>query len=80
MKKYILQYGDENPKKIMIAQICLREDGSKIELNGEYTIGMVSAVAAFQKRNGLEVTGKIDRKTWWKLRRKVSTFRLMFGR
>ena len=80
MRKCILQYGDVNPKKIMTAQVCLRQAGSNLELNGEYTIGMVSAVRNFQKKNGLPITGKIDRKTWRKLKKNVSIIRMIFSR
>ena len=37
--------------------------GSTIKVTGEFTIGMLSAVKAFQKKKGLPVTGKIDEKT-----------------
>ena len=57
--------------KIVEAQKYLKKAGSNIEPTGVYTIGMVSAVRAFQKRNGLKVTGIIDKKTFEKL----STFK-----
>lgn len=67
MIKFMLKYGDEN-KEVMEAQKLLKAAGSTIALNGKYTIGMVSAVKAFQKKNGLNVTGKIDTKTMNKLK------------
>lgn len=41
--------------------------GSTIKPVKAYTIGMFSAVKAFQKKNGLAVTGIVDKKTWDKL-------------
>ena len=67
MIKFMLKYGDEN-KDVMEAQKLLKATGSKIQLSGKFTIGMVSAVKAFQKKNGLAVTGKIDSKTMNKLK------------
>lgn len=49
------------------AQELLRKAGSSIKVNGIFTIGMYSAVKAFQKKHGLKVTGKIDSFTWDKL-------------
>ena len=48
-------------------QKLLKLAGSSIKVTGEFTIGMVSAVKAFQKKNKLEPTGKIDAKTFLKL-------------
>lgn len=67
MIKFMLKYGDEN-KDVMEAQKLLKAAGSTIKLSGKYTIGMVSAVKAFQKKAGLAVTGKIDSKTMTKLK------------
>lgn len=67
MLKFMLKYGDEN-KYVLEAQKLLKAVGSTITLNGKYTIGMISAVKAFQKKNGLAVTGKIDSKTMTKLK------------
>jgi len=67
MLKFMLKYGDEN-KDVLEAQKLLKAAGSTITPNGKYTIGMVSAVKAFQKKNGLAVTGKIDSKTMTKLK------------
>lgn len=79
-KHYVLQYGSTNTKQILRAQVYLKESGSNLEVNGEYTIGMVSAVRSFQKKNGLEPTGKIDRKTWRLLRKELSFWRMFMGR
>lgn len=67
MLKFMLKYGDEN-KDVLEAQKLLKLTGSTIKPNGKYTIGMLSAVKAFQKKNGLAVTGKIDTKTMNKLK------------
>ena len=45
----------------------LKLAGSTIRVDGIFDIGMVSAVRAFQKKNGLPVTGEIDAKTFKKL-------------
>ena len=52
---------------VLTAQGMLAKTGSKIKESGIYSIGMVTAVKTFQKKNGLAVTGKIDQKTWDKL-------------
>lgn len=67
MTKFMLKYGDEN-KEVLEAQKLLQIVGSKVRVNGKFSIGMISAVRAFQKKNGLEITGKIDSKTMTKLR------------
>lgn len=65
-KKKALQYGDEGTL-VKKYQTILAKTGSKIKPNGKFTIGMVSAVRAFQKKNGLAVTGILDAKTMAKL-------------
>ena len=67
MVKFMLKYGDKN-EDVLEAQKLLKAAGSTITPNGKYTIGMISAVKAFQKKNGLAVTGKIDSKTMTKLK------------
>lgn len=65
-----LKYGMKGTE-IKECQKLLKKAGSAVKVNGEFTIGMVSAVRAFQKKNGLEVTGIIDSKTFKKLSAKV---------
>lgn len=67
MARKVICYGAEG-LEVTEMQKLLREAGSKIVVNGKYTIGMVSAVKSFQKKNGLEVTGQIDSKTAIKLK------------
>lgn len=50
----------EIQKKLVLA-------GSTIKPVKTYTLGMFSAVKAFQKKNNLAVTGVVDKKTWDKL-------------
>ena len=61
-----MELGDKgtNVKK---AQEMLHKVGSTIKVTGEFTIGMMSAIRSFQKKNGLATTGKMDKKTWDKL-------------
>lgn len=61
-----LKYGMEG-KMVADAQKALQKAGSTIKINGKYTIGMISAVKAFQKKNKMKVTGQIDAKTMSKL-------------
>lgn len=49
------------------AQELLKKAGSTIKVTGVFSIGMYAAVKAFQKKNGLKVTGIIDSVTWKKL-------------
>ena len=58
--------GDKGPA-VKECQQLLRKAGSSIKATGEFTIGMLSAVKSFQKKNKLEATGKIDAKTFLKL-------------
>lgn len=60
-------YGAEGPEIIELQQM-LQACGSTIKVNGKFTIGMKSAVKAFQKKNGLPVTGIIDSKTLAKMK------------
>lgn len=63
MKKTVfMKYGDFGTE-VSKFQKLLQAAGSKIKVNGQYTIGMVTAVKTFQKRNKLPVTGEIDAKT-----------------
>lgn len=62
----VMKYGAEG-KEVAEMQKALQKAGSTIKVNGKYTIGMTSAVKAFQKRNKLQVTGTIDAKTKAKL-------------
>ena len=64
--RFTLEYGDGGPV-VKDAQVMLAKCGSTIKPNGVFTIGMVSAVKAFQRKNGLKVTGKVDSATWKKL-------------
>lgn len=61
--KFVKMAYGEAGGRVTKAQKLLVKAGSKIKINGVYTIGMVSAVKAFQKRNKLPVTGVIDAKT-----------------
>ena len=61
-----LKLNSEGPK-VKEAQQLLRKAGSTIKVTGFFSIGMYAAVKAFQKRNGLKVTGEIDSATWKKL-------------
>lgn len=65
-KTVVLELGSTG-KEVEVCQKLLQAAGSKIKVTGEYGIGMTSAVRSFQKKNGLEVTGKIDAKTMKKL-------------
>lgn len=61
-----LEYGDFGTQ-VEEAQAMLQKAGSKIKINGIFSIGMKSAVKAFQRKNGLAVTGIINATTWKKL-------------
>ena len=61
-----IKMGDKG-KAVSDAQKLLKKFGSTIKVTGEFTIGMLSAVKAFQKKNKLPVTGVIDKKTLDKL-------------
>lgn len=54
-------------KAVSDIQKLLQKAGSTIKVNGEFGIGMLSAVKAFQRKNGLKVTGAVDKKTLDKL-------------
>ena len=50
--------------KVKEASILLAKHGSSLKPTEEFTIAMRSAVKAFQKKQGLEQTGIINKKTW----------------
>ena len=55
---------------LWLIQKLLQKAGSKIQINGKFTIGMRTAVESFQRKNKLRVTGIIDARTWEKLNAK----------
>lgn len=57
-----IKYGMEG-REIENCQKLLQKLGSKITVNGKFTVGMISAVRAFQKKHDLKVTGEIDVET-----------------
>ena len=61
--KFIKMVYGEKSARITKAQKLLAKAGSSIKPSGVFTIGMVSAVKAFQKKHKLPVTGVIDAKT-----------------
>ena len=58
-------------KEITKALRWLRMLGSSVKVTGEWTIGMASAVACFQKKNKLTPTGELDSVTWVTLKRSI---------
>jgi len=56
------KYGDES-LEVLKYQKLLAKTGSKIKLNGRFTIGMTTAIKSFQKKNKLKATGVIDIRT-----------------
>lgn len=72
-----MKYRDRG-RKVRIAQMCLQKAGSNIEVNGYYSIGMISAVSKYQKDHNIEPTGKIDKKTWKVLRKEIPWFIRIF--
>lgn len=65
--KFVKMTYGEAGARIIKAQKLLAKAGSSIKPNGVYSIGMVTAVKAFQKKHKLPVTGVIDAKTMNKL-------------
>ena len=61
-----LKINDKGPQ-VKEAQELLKKAGSTIKATGFFSIGMYSAVKAFQKKNGLKQTGIIDSFTWKRL-------------
>lgn len=67
--KYFLKKGNSvslSPYNLS-AQKQLKKLGYSKSLSGKFTTSMKKAVKAFQKKNGLNVTGCIDKTTWKKL-------------
>ena len=61
-----IKIGDKGIK-VKECQKQLQFAGSGLKADGVFGIGTLSAVRAFQKKNGLPVTGEIDSKTFKKL-------------
>ena len=57
---------DEGKEVLEISKL-LGKAGSSLKPTKTFNIGMLSAVKAYQKKNGLPVTGIVDKKTWEKL-------------
>lgn len=62
----LAKQGDEG-KVVLEYQKLLQKAGSKIQLNGKFTIGMATAIKCFQKKNKLLVNGYLDTRTAEKL-------------
>ena len=60
--RILLKMNDKGPK-VREAQELLKKAGSTIKVTGVFSIGMYSAVKAFQKKQGLKATGAIDEGT-----------------
>jgi len=65
--KFVKMAYGETGARITKAQKLLAKAGSSIKPNGVFSVGMVSAVKAFQRKHKLPVTGIIDAKTMNKL-------------
>lgn len=48
-------------------QIFLSRYGSKVKVSGIFNSGTRNAVIAFQKKQGLDPTGIVEKQTWSKL-------------
>lgn len=70
-KSTVLEIGATG-KEVEKYQKLLQAAGSGIKVTGEFGIGMASAIRSFQKKNELEVTGKLDAKTMKKLEETAS--------
>lgn len=62
----VLQYGTKGDLVVMMKDL-LSKFGSSIKITENFDIGTKTALKAFQKKNGLEVTGICDTETWSKL-------------
>lgn len=58
-----IQRGAEGELVVQLQDFLVRH-GSKVKIDGIFGIGTYTAVKAFQKHNGLKVTGVADSKTW----------------
>lgn len=58
-----IQRGAEGELVVQLQDFLVRH-GSKVKIDGVFGIGTYTAVKAFQKHNGLKVTGVADSKTW----------------
>ena len=74
MKKTVIKSKYDKPIKLgdegqIVKDACvlLALHGSSVKPVTKFTIGVRSAVIAFQKKNKLAPSGKIDKKTWDKL-------------
>lgn len=65
--KFIKMVYGEKSDRVKKAQKLLAKAGSTIQPSGVFTVGMRSAVKAFQRKHGLKVTGEIDATTMNKL-------------
>ena len=65
-------------KDIEKAQKWLKNLGSKITVNGKFSIGMSTALYSFQRKYNIPVTGELDHITWKTLRKENSWFRKLF--
>jgi len=53
-----------SPERVLAVQALLSSQGANVAIGTGYSDGTEQAVAAFQRANGLEDTGVVDRDTW----------------
>lgn len=62
-------YNPYNTKDLTKAQKWLQNCGSKIQVTGQWSIAMRSALCCFQRKAGILITGELDLDTWKELKR-----------
>jgi carboxyl-terminal processing protease len=65
--KFVKMVYGEKSDRVKKVQKLLAKAGSTIKPSGVFSIGMLTAVKAFQKKHNLPVTGEVDAKTMNKL-------------
>ena len=58
-----VKFGAEGELVVQL-QDLLSKHGSSIKISGKFNVGTLSAVKSFQKKNGLGITGVVNKKTW----------------
>jgi peptidoglycan hydrolase-like protein with peptidoglycan-binding domain len=62
-----LRQGDAG-EGVVELQHLLQENGSTLELDGQFDPSTLAAVISFQQKKGLKVSGTVDHQVWGALR------------
>lgn len=80
MPPYMTVHDTYTEKELRKAQTWLKNLGSKIQINGRWSIGMQNALYSFQRKQKIPLTGELDQTTWKRLKHENSWWKRLVRR